>query len=100
MVLSTLDDQSVQIGGQQLIITIDGYTMLLMCKGGLMYLKFHDIPSDKDLQTYPSVHLTCPQEWDPSVLYYVHQKNNGEYNSTYDSIKKFQLDQTFDEFDD
>ena len=71
-----------------------------MCKGGLMYLKFQGIPTDKDLQTYPSVQLTSPQEWDPSVLDYVHPKDNGEPNLTYDSIEKFQVDPTFDEFDD
>ena len=29
----TVDDKSVQVGGQQRIITIDGYTIPLMCKG-------------------------------------------------------------------
>ena len=43
--------------------------MPLMCKGGLMYLKFQSILTDVDLQTYHSVHLTIsPQQWDPSVL--------------------------------
>ena len=97
---NTVDDKSVQVGGQQRSITIDGYSMPLMCKGGLMYLKFQGIPTDMDLQTYPSVHLTSPQEWDPSVLDYVHPKDNGEPNLTYDSIEKFQVDPTFDEFDD
>ena len=73
--------------------------MPLMCKGGLMYLKFQGIPTDKDLQTNPAVHLTSPQEWDPSVLDYVHPKDNGEPNSTYDPTEKFQVDPTFDEFD-
>ena len=72
---NTVDDKSVQVGGQQRIVTIDGYSMPLMCKGGLMYLKFQRIPTDKDLQTYPSVNLTSPQEWDPSVLDYVHPNN-------------------------
>ena len=65
-----------------------------------MYLKFQVIPTDKDLQTYPAVHLTSPQEWDPSVLDYVHPKDNGEPNSTYDSTEEFRVDPTFDEFDD
>ena len=95
-----MDDKSVQVGGQQRIITIDGYSMPLMCKGGLMYLKLQGIPTDMDLQTYPSVHLTSPQQWDPSVLDYVHPKDNGEPNSTYDSTEKVQVDTTFDEFDD
>ena len=29
--------------------------MPLVCKGGLMYLELQGIPTDKDLQTYPSV---------------------------------------------
>ena len=95
-----MDDKSVQVGGQQRIITIDGYSMSLVFKGGLMYLKFQGIPTDTDLQTYPSVHLTSLQEWDPSVLDYVHTKDNGEPSLTYDSIEKFQVDPTFDEFDD
>ena len=65
--------------------------MQLGCKSGLMYLKFHGIPTDKDLQTYPSVHLTTPQEWDSSVLDYVHPKDNGEPNSTMIQLKSFKL---------
>ena len=67
-----VDDKSVHVGGQQRIVTIDGYSMPLVCKGGLMYSKFKGIPTDKNLQTYPSVHVTSPQEWDPSVLDYVY----------------------------
>ena len=67
-----MHDKSVQVGGQQRIVTIYGCSMPLVCKGEFMYLKFQDIPTDKDLLTYPSVHLTSPQEWDPSVLDYVY----------------------------
>ena len=74
--------------------------MPLVCKSELMCLEFQGIPTDKDLQPYPCAHLTSPQEWYPSVLVYVHPNNNGEPNSTYDSIEKFQVDPTFDEFDD
>ena len=97
---NTVDDKSVQVVGQQRIITIDGYSIPLMCKGVLMYLKFQGIPTDTDLHTYTSGHLTSPQQWDPSVLDYVHPKDNGEPNSTYDSTEKFQVDPIFDEFDD
>ena len=67
---NTVDDKSVQVGHQQRIVTIDGYSMLLVCKGGLMYLQLQGIPAVQDLQNYPSVHLTSPHEWDPSVLDY------------------------------
>ena len=67
-----VDDKSVQLDGQQRIVTIDGYSMPLICKGGLMYLELQGIPTDKDLQTYASVHLTSPHKWYPSILDYEH----------------------------
>ena len=92
---NTLDDKSVQVGGQQRIVTIDGYAMPLICKGGLIYLKFQGIPTEKDLQTYPSVHLTSPHEWDPTVLDYVYPEDNGEPNWTHDPTEKFQFTHQF-----
>ena len=77
MYTNTVDDKSVQVGGQQGIFTIDGYSMPLVCKGGLMYLELQGIPTDKDLQTYPSVHFTSPHGWDPFVLDYGHPEDNG-----------------------
>ena len=50
---NTVDDKSVQVGGRQRIVPMDGYSVPLECKGGLMYLK-----------------------WDPSVLDYVHPEDN------------------------
>ena len=74
--------------------------MPLICKGGLMHLELQGIPTDKDLQTYPSVHLTSPHEWDPSVLDYEHPENNGEPDWDIDPNKNFQFDPNFDEFGD
>ena len=54
--------------------------MPLVCKGGLIYLELQGIPTEKDLQTYPSVHLTSPHEWDPSILDYEHPEENGYIN--------------------
>ena len=65
---NTVDDKSIQVGGQQRIVTIDGYSMPLVCKGGLMYLQLQGIPTDQDLQNYPSVHLTGPHEWDLFII--------------------------------
>ena len=42
-------DKSVQLEGQQRIVTINGYSMPLVCKGRSMYLKFIGIPTDRDL---------------------------------------------------
>ena len=76
--------KSVQVGGQQ----------KKMCKGGLMYLELLGIPTDKDLQTYPSVHLTSPHEWDPSVLDYEHPEDNGERDWANIQMKGFNFIQT------
>ena len=88
---NTADDKSVQVGGQQRIVTIDGYCMPLLCKGGLMYLQLQGIPTDQDLQNKPSVHLTSPHEWDPSVLNYEHPENNGEPDWPLIPINTFSL---------
>ena len=90
---NTVDDKSVQVGGPQRIVIIDGYSMPLVCKGGLMYLQLQGIPTDQDLQNYPSVHLTSPHEWDPSVLDYEHHENNGEPDWAIDPTKTFNLTQ-------
>ena len=37
-----------------------------------MYMSIIGKPSDQDLDHYPHVLLTSPNEWDPSVLEYVH----------------------------
>ena len=95
-----MDDKSVQVGGQQKIVTIDGYSMPLICKGGLMYLELQGIPTDKDFQTYHSVHLRSLHEWHPSVLDYEHPDNNGEPDWAIDPNEKFQFDPNFDEFGD
>ena len=59
---NSVDDWSVQVGGKQRICTIDGYAMPLTCRGRLMYLSILGKPTDKDLERYPAVHLTGPQE--------------------------------------
>ena len=67
---NTVDDRSVQVGGQQRICILDGDSMPLVCKCGLMYLSLLGKPYKEDLERYPPVHLTGPHEWDPSVLGY------------------------------
>ena len=88
---NVVDDKSVQVAGQQRIVTIDGYSMPLICKGGLMYLELQGIPTDKDLQTYPSVHLTSPHEWNPSILHYEHPENKGGLIGLLIPMKTFSL---------
>ena len=61
-------DMLVQVSDQQRICSIDGCSMPLVGRSGLMYLSLPGKPSDKDLERYPAVHHIGPHEWDPSVL--------------------------------
>ena len=63
-----VDGKSTQVGGKQVIITYDGYIIPLVSREGLMYLEFIGKPTIDDLTKYPSVHLTCPHPWDPTML--------------------------------
>ena len=78
MAQNTVDEKSVKVGGSQCITTLDGYSFLLKCTGGLMYLSILGKPTDEELVKYPSVHLTSIHEWDPSVLDFSHPEGNGE----------------------
>ena len=95
---NSVDDKSVQVGGKQRIGTIDGYSMPLTCRGGLMYLSILGNPTDKDLERYLAVHLTGPREWDPSVLDYTHPSGDGEPPWFNDPNEKIAFDPNFDEF--
>ena len=46
-----------------------------------MYLEFIGTPTEKDLQKFPSVHLTRPHDSDPFVIDYVHQIEMGSLHS-------------------
>ena len=43
-----------------------------------MYMSHLGQPTDADLNTYPHVLLTGPDEWDPSVLGYTHPTTSGD----------------------
>ena len=73
-----VNDKSVIVGGTQCITTLDGYSFLLKCTGGLMYLSILGKPTDEELVKYPSVHLTSIHEWDPSVLDFSYPERDGE----------------------
>ena len=45
---NSVDDRFVQ--GKQRICTIDGYSMPLVCRGGLMYLSILGKPTDADFE--------------------------------------------------
>ena len=63
-----VDDKSIKVGGTQLITTLDGYSVPLLIKDGLAYATSLGRPTDHDMDSYPHVFFTSPDEWDPSVL--------------------------------
>ena len=65
---TNVDEKSVKVGGTQLITTLDGYSVPLLIKDGLAYATSLGKPTDQDMDAYPHVFLTSPDEWDPSVL--------------------------------
>ena len=65
---TNVDEKYVKVGGTQLITTLDGYSVPLLIKDGLAYATSHGKPTDQDMDTYPHVFFTSPDEWDPSVL--------------------------------
>ena len=65
---TNVDEKSVKVGGTQLITTLDGYSVPLLIQDGLAYATSLGRPTDQDMDTYPHVFFTSPDEWDPSVL--------------------------------
>ena len=63
-----VDEKSIKVGGTQLITTLDGYSVPLLIKDGLAYATSLGRPTDHDMDSYPHVFFTSPDEWDPSVL--------------------------------
>ena len=63
-----VDEKSIKVGGTQLITTLDGYSIPLLIRDGSAYATSLGRPTDQDMDTYPHVFFTSPDEWDPSVL--------------------------------
>jgi hypothetical protein len=53
-----------RFGGQQKIVTPDGYVFELRYINALIYLPL-EYPSDSDVETLPRVYLTSPGTWNP-----------------------------------
>ena len=65
---TSVDENSVKVGGTQLITTLDGYSVALLIKDGLAYATSLGRPTDQGMDTYPHAFFTSPDEWDPSDL--------------------------------
>ena len=63
-----VDDKSRKLGGQQRLVTPDGYVIPLVMRNGLPRLSLTK-PTDEELANLPHVYLTQDSdEWDPTVL--------------------------------
>ena len=65
---TNVDETSVKVGGTQLITTLDEYSVPLLIKDGLAYATSLGKSTDQDMDTYPHVFITSPDEWDPSKV--------------------------------
>ena len=63
-----VDEKSIKVGGTKLITTLDGYSVPLLIRDGLAYATSLGKPTDQDMDTYPYVFFTSPDEWDPQSL--------------------------------
>ena len=57
-----VDEKSIKVGGTQLITTLDGYSIPLLIRDGLAYATSLGRPTDQDMDTYPHVFFTSPDE--------------------------------------
>ena len=58
---TNVHETSVKVGGTQLINTLDGYSVPLLIKDGLAYATSLGRPTDQDMDTYPHVFITSPE---------------------------------------
>ena len=65
---TNVDETSVKVGGTQLTTTLDGYSVPLLIKDGLANATSLGRSTDQDMDTYPHVFITSPDEWDPSQV--------------------------------
>jgi hypothetical protein len=91
----TVDDKSVHAGGTQRIQTVDGHTIPLTIKEGLVRLAIRPY-TDQEYKSLPHVFLTAEDNWDPSTL-------DHEFNSVaewFDATQRWDTDPAANRFDD
>ena len=60
-------DSARATGGQQLVVTHEGYTIPLHVRNGLYYMDMVP-PTDDDMEQYPHVFITADSPWNPDSL--------------------------------
>jgi hypothetical protein len=61
-----IDDDSKFLGGEQRIVTKDGFVIPLHVRDGLIYMDMRK-PTDNEMSTFRHVAFTSAEHWDPSV---------------------------------
>ena len=62
-----VNDKSIKVGGQQRILTNDGYVIPINIRNGLPYMLLRPY-TNKEWDDLPHIILTSDVEWDPTVL--------------------------------
>ena len=60
-------DSAKSIGGQQLVVTHEGYTIPLHVRNGLYYMEMAPA-TDEDMERYPHVFITADAPWNPNAV--------------------------------
>ena len=60
-------DSAKSTGGQQLVVTHEGYTIPLHVRNGLYYMDMVP-PTDDDMEQYPHVFITADGPWNPDSI--------------------------------
>ena len=60
-------DSAKSTGGQQLVVTHEGYTIPLHAQNGLYYMDMA-LATDEDMECYPHVFITADAPWNPNVI--------------------------------
>ena len=60
-------DSAKSTGGQQLVVTHEGYIIPLHVHNGLYYMDMV-LPTDNDMEQYPHVFITADGPWNPDVI--------------------------------
>jgi hypothetical protein len=90
-------DKSIHIGGKQRIKTAEGYLIPLSIVNGLPRLKLRP-PTDTELNSLPHVMVTSDLDWNPCVLDFSHDENDGERFETMGEMERHPYHNLFDEY--
>jgi hypothetical protein len=73
-----VDDKSKLVGGKQRISTPDGYFIPLDILNGLPYFKLQHL-TDEEMEMLPHVVLTSDNDWDPTILDNITDKDTSKW---------------------